>query len=70
MPSVNVKRFSKSKAIDEPVMQWTQEPEYESQQPTIIEDNDFLNDLHKLTYEQNIKEEEQKIENDKKLWKE
>ena len=65
MVNVNVKRFSKSKVIDEPVMQSAHEPEPEHEPTRIIDDNEFLNDLHKDTYEQNIKEEEQKIENEK-----
>ena len=68
MPSVNVKRFSKSKVIDEPesIMQSQPEPEQEQPMRIINEDNDlFLNDLHKNNYENEIKEQELKIENDK-----
>ena len=67
MVNVNVKRFSKSKVIDEPVMQSAHEPEPEHEpQPTrIIEDNEFLQDLHKDNYLNQIQEEEQKLENEK-----
>ena len=67
MPNINVKSFSKPKVnIDEPVTQPEHEPQHEPQQPTrIIKDNKFLQDLHKDNYINQIKEEEQKIENDK-----
>ena len=66
MPNINVKRFSKSKVIDEPIMESQSEPEPEQEPIRIInEDNEFLQDLHKDNYENEIKEQELKIENDK-----
>ena len=66
MPNINVKRFSKSKVIDEPESKMESQPEQEREPIRINEDNDlFLNDLHKDNYENQIKEQELKIENDK-----
>ena len=70
MVNINVKKFSRSKTIDEsqPIEEQHQQ-QLTTTTTTTPEDNDFLNDLNKSNYEQEIENQKQE-EINKKIMKE
>ena len=69
MVNINVKKFSRSKTIDESQPIEEQHQQQLTTTTTTPEDNDFLNDLNKSNYEQEIENQKQE-EINKKIMKE